>query len=302
MRQDAISRFSSEVIEAVARRHRQGAAGRITGTILDRGDGWQVDDMVCTLGPADRGFEERHDRVVISVVLAGTFQYRSPIAHELLTPGSFLLGNPGEYFTCGHEHGSGDRCVAFRFTPDYFEQIAADLGIRTGFAIGRLPAIRETARASATTAMGLGRAGGDIAWDELGVELAATALRLANGGTAKRAAVSRAALGRISESVRAIERDPTARLPLTALAAAAKLSPFHYLRSFEQVTGVTPHQFILRTRLREAATRIAAESSSIVEVAFGSGFGDLSNFNRAFRAEFGTSPRGFRATRRGNTA
>ena len=300
MPQTAVNRFSSEVVRAVARRQRLGEAGRISGTSLKRGAGWLVDDMVCTLGPGDHGFEEWHDGVVISVVLAGTFQYRSPIAHELLTPGSFLLGNRGEHFTCGHEHASGDRCVAFRYSPEYFERIAADLGVRPGFRIGRLPAIRETAQASAMVAAGLGRgASGDVAWDELGVRLAATALRLANGSPTRRQAVSRAALARISESVRTIERDPAARLPLSGLAAAASLSPFHYLRSFEQVTGVTPHQFILRTRLREAATRIAAESTSIVTIAFSTGFGDLSNFNRAFRAEFGTSPRAFRAAAAG---
>jgi len=51
----------------------------------------------------------------------------------------------------------------------------------------------------------------------------------------------------------------------------------------------------LRTRLREAALRLASESDKILDVALDSGFGDVSNFNRAFRSEFGMSPRAFRA-------
>jgi AraC-like DNA-binding protein len=48
-------------------------------------------------------------------------------------------------------------------------------------------------------------------------------------------------------------------------------------------------------RLREAATRLAAaEPVKILDIALDSGFGDVSNFNRAFRTEFGVSPRGFR--------
>ena len=58
----------------------------------------------------------------------------------------------------------------------------------------------------------------------------------------------------------------------------------------------SPHQYVLRLRLREAALRLAADPDpiKIVEIAFDAGFGDVSNFNRAFRAEFGMSPRRYR--------
>ena len=46
----------------------------------------------------------------------------------LLTPGSLLLGDAGGCFTCGHQHGEGDRCLAFHFEPAFFEQLAADAG------------------------------------------------------------------------------------------------------------------------------------------------------------------------------
>jgi AraC-like DNA-binding protein len=144
-------------------------------------------------------------------------------------------------------------------------------------------------------AAGLRGAAG-TAWEELGIGLVARALGLANGRPIRGLPVPRRAEARVTESVRTIERDPAARLTLRDLAARARLSPFHYLRTFERVTGVTPHQFILRTRLREAATRLAVEPAKIVEIAFDAGFGDLSNFNRAFRAEFGVSPRRFRAS------
>jgi len=57
---------------------------------------------------------------------------------------------------------------------------------------------------------------------------------------------------------------------------------------------VTPHQYVLRVRLRRAATTLATEPGKVVDVALESGFGDLSNFNRAFRAEFGVAPEGYR--------
>jgi AraC family transcriptional regulator len=56
------------------------------------------------------------------------------------------------------------------------------------------------------------------------------------------------------------------------------------------VTRVTPHQFILRARLREAAVRLKTTRNEVLEIALDTGFRDLSNFNHSFRAEFGMSP------------
>jgi AraC-like DNA-binding protein len=68
------------------------------------------------------------------------------------------------------------------------------------------------------------------------------------------------------------------------------MSEFHFLRTFKHVTRVTPHQFILRSRLREAAVRLSSTLDEVLEIALDTGFRDLSNFNHAFRAEFGMSP------------
>jgi transcriptional regulator GlxA family with amidase domain len=101
-------------------------------------------------------------------------------------------------------------------------------------------------------------------------------------------------LARVTAAVRRIERDPDDALSLRSLAREARLSPYHFLRTFERLTGVTPHQYVLRVRLRRAATALATEPAKVLDVALDSGFGDLSNFNRAFRAEFGVSPRVYR--------
>jgi AraC-like DNA-binding protein len=47
-------------------------------------------------------------------------------------------------------------------------------------------------------------------------------------------------------------------------------------------------------RLRRAAVRLGTEAAKVVEIALECGFGDISNFNRTFRAEFGVSPRAWR--------
>lgn len=109
-------------------------------------------------------------------------------------------------------------------------------------------------------------------------------------------------MARITEIVRAIERQPSRPLTLDDLARDARLNPYHFLRTFTRVTGLTPHQYILRARLREAALRLADHDrmppEKILDVAFECGFEDVSNFNHAFRTEFGVSPRTYRAQMR----
>jgi AraC family transcriptional regulator len=235
-----LAKIAAELERALARRSLEGTSGRTDARIVVRGEGWSVADVICTSGPEDRPFEEQHAHYAIAMVVAGTFQYRSPTGRGVMTPGSLMLGNPGQCYECGHEHARGDRCVAFWYAPDYFERLAADVrgrGEHVDFRHARIPALRPLAPMVARAAGGA-MGTGDVAWEELGISLAA------------------------------------------------------------RVAGVTPHQFIVRTRLCEAATRLASEQASVLETALDCGFGDVSNFNRAFRTEFGVSPTAYRQSGR----
>ncbi|HEX4759090.1 MAG TPA: AraC family transcriptional regulator [Terracidiphilus sp.] len=309
-----LAKIAVELGQAVARRAASGSApGPPTLRVLARGDGWSVDDLICTCGPHDRPFEERHGQFSIALVLAGTFQYRAAAGSDrkgqLMMPGSLLLGNPGQAFECGHEHGAGDRCLSFHFSQDYFERIAADAGAgrsRRRFQVLRLPAKGEMSELAARASAGLARTSNvqnagpsaAAAWEEIALKLAASTLRLANGEVRFASGPPSSATARMTRALRMIEKSQgsaqDSELTLQHLAQAAGLSPYHFLRTFEQVTGVTPHQYVRRLRLRHAATQLLADSSKILDIVMRCGFGDLSNFNRAFRTEFGVSPRQFR--------
>lgn len=292
-----MGKIAADLHLAVTRRVAGGAPGIAAGTPVARGAGWSVEDVVCTSGPADRPFEEQHSAVSIGIVVAGSFQYRSAAGRELMTPGSMLLGNPGQCFECGHDHASGDRCIAFHYAPEFFAQIAADAGATRPdrlFQVTRLPPSRELAALVARASEGVSVAT-EVSWEELAIQLASRAIQLGMERRPTQADPPSGAVARVTRSVREIERQPAEPFGLRHLASEAGLSPFHYLRTFLHLTGVTPHQFVLRTRLREAAARLAGEDTKIIEIALGSGFGDVSNFNRSFRTEFGVTPRGYRA-------
>ena len=281
---------------ALARRSASGGRGRTTALPLAQGDGWAVEDVICTSGPNDRPFEEQHSQFSIAIVAAGTFQYRSTTGRAFMTPGSMLLGNDGQCFECGHEHGSGDRCIACRFDPEYLEQTT---GIAVPFGSPRLPPMRESASVVAQACAAL-TGSTDVSWEEIGVRLAARVTELVRDCSRSMNELPASAVARVTRSVREIERDPSAKLTLRRLAADAGLSSYHFLRPFEQLTGVTPHQYVRRLRLRDAAVRLSLERARVIEIAYESGFNDVSAFNRAFRSEFGVNPQGYR--RRANGA
>jgi AraC family transcriptional regulator len=131
-------------------------------------------------------------------------------------------------------------------------------------------------------------------WEELSVQIAARTVQLTGDSLSRTSDSSPATIARITRSLRMIERDPKAPLTLPALAKEARLSPYHFLRTFVRMTGVTPHRYIVRARLREAAIRLATEDTNIVDIALDCGFGDVSNFNHAFQAEFKVNPRMYR--------
>ena len=114
---------------------------KLASNILASGPGWRVTDVVCHAGPNDRPVEEQHDAVCIAAVTAGTFQYRTANGAAVLAPGAMVLGNKGHCFECGHEHAIGDRCLAFHFTPEYWEEIVAAVpgAKRSLFGVPHLP-------------------------------------------------------------------------------------------------------------------------------------------------------------------
>ncbi|RAR47720.1 AraC-like DNA-binding protein [Paraburkholderia unamae] len=302
--------LAASLQRALAQREREGRAESASAPAarsLAAGPGWSVDDVVCTLGPGDRPYEERHARACLAIVAAGTFGYRSGNARALLTPGALMLGETGACFECGHRHAAGDRCISFHYDAAWLDEQAAAAGLAPAarrWRAARVPPVRAlaplVARACAD-ALAQERGNMGAAWDEVALALALATLRVMASGKDALApaavpAPGAAAVARVVAALNLIDETPDAAHTLASLAMAAGVSEFYFLRTFAAVAGVTPHQYLLRARLRAAALRLAADDEAkIVDLAFASGFNDLSNFNAAFRAEFGASPRAWRA-------
>ncbi|MGH7679825.1 MAG: AraC family transcriptional regulator, partial [Gemmatimonadaceae bacterium] len=118
------AKIAAGLADALAERSRSGARGGTTARVLAHGEGWSVLDVICTSGPSDRPYEERHSGVSIAIVACGSFEYRTTVGRSVMAPGSMLLGTQGRCFECGHAHAEGDRCISFRYAAEYFERVA----------------------------------------------------------------------------------------------------------------------------------------------------------------------------------
>jgi AraC family transcriptional regulator len=279
----------------------------MTAQTLASGPGWCVRDFVCSAGPHDRPFEERHEAVCIAAVAQGTFQYRSSHGVAFLAPGAVLLGNYDHCFECSHEHGVGDRCISVHLAPEFWEAAIASVpGARTAvFSVPRLPPLPSLIPVIAALAAA-SRDPDAAQLEELTLRLAGEVAHALYGVGPVRDAPSGRVLQRIADAVRRIESEADESTEpdqsLASFASDAAMSPYHFLRVFRDVVGMTPHQFVLRTRMHRAAVRLRRSDEPVSGIAFDAGFNDLSTFNRRFRRIVGITPTAFRARRRARVA
>ena len=258
-------------------------------TVLERG-GLAIVDYRCSARLRERPVVERHTAFSISYVRKGSFGYRYRGAAFELVAGSILLGAPGDEFACTHDHVCGDECLSVQLASELVDTLGASPAL---WRIGCLPPLAELVVAAEQTQAAVdGRSDGGV--DELALIFAARFAERASG--AKRAPFAARTRDRRRAIDAALWLDDHLHEPidLHSTAAAVDLSVFHFLRLFTAVVGATPHQYLLRARLRRAARLLAADDRSITDVAYDVGFGDLSNFVRTFRRAAGVSPRRFR--------
>jgi AraC-like DNA-binding protein len=84
------------------------------------------------------------------------------------------------------------------------------------------------------------------------------------------------------------QRDPSPSI--ADLAREVRMSPFHFIRQFEAVFGVTPHQFRIQTRLDAARHLLAAGRHSVTEVCMEVGCSSLGSFSALFTQRIGEAP------------
>ena len=268
----------------------------MTSTRVFRSNSVSVVDYRCKAGPKNTPFVEQHDSFSIAYVRRGTFGCRARGRSFELVTGSMLIGHPGDEYICTHEHTRGDECLSFHFTPALVEAIGYRPDVWRAVCVPPLPQLVVLGELAQAAAEG----SSDVGLDELGMLLAVRFVEILSGRQRKPAEARACERRRAVEAALWIDAHSHEPVDLESVAREVGASPFHFLRLFARVLGVTPHQYLIRSRLRRAARLLADDTMPVTEIALDVGFGDLSNFVRTFHRAAAMSPRSFRQAARGN--
>jgi AraC-like DNA-binding protein len=92
----------------------------------------------------------------------------------------------------------------------------------------------------------------------------------------------------------AIDRDYARPLDIAALARIALVSEAHFLRTFRDTFGETPHRYLQRRRVERAMAQLRSTDRGVTDLCIAVGFSSLGTFSRTFRDIVGCSPSAFR--------
>lgn len=99
---------------------------------------------------------------------------------------------------------------------------------------------------------------------------------------------------RLKRVVEYVDNHLAARISLTDLAAVAGLSRMHFASQFRAATGLRPHEYLMRRRIRRAEELLRNSTSAIVEIALTVGFQTQAHFTTVFKRFVGSTPRQWR--------
>jgi AraC-like DNA-binding protein len=262
--------------------------------LLDR-PSISVSDFRCTAVPGEKPFVEQFGAHSISYVRKGSFGCHHRGRLFELVAGSVLVGHPGDEFMCTHEHVCGDECLSFFLAPELVDALGGSKDIWQIGAAPPLPELMVLGELAQAAADG----DSDVGLDEIGQVFASRFVAAASGQPPRSARPTARDRRRAVETALWIDANSHRDIGLDDAAREAGSSAFHFLRIFAATLGVTPHQYLLRSRLRHAARRLADDDSAVTDIAYDTGFADLSNFIRTFHRAAGLSPMKFRQASRG---
>lgn len=265
-------------------------------TTIHEGPGLSIYDARCDARPGEKPYVEVYRRHSLAFVRRGSFGCRTLGASHELVAGAVLVGRPGQEYMATHEHHAcGDECLSLKLAPELAESLGAG---KAAWDLGRVPPLPQL-MVLGELAQAAAEGKSDVGADEAALAFAAKFAETVRGTEAGATNVPPRDRSRAVEAALWLEAHSAEEIDLEATAREAGLSAFHFLRVFSKVLGVTPHQYLLRTRLRRAARLLTEGERAVTDVALDVGFADLSNFVRSFRRAAGVSPGGFRRAARG---
>lgn len=229
-----------------------------------------------------------HEGPAIGIVARGVMKSYARGAEHTLPTGTVFLINPGEVHAPGPALPDGWVLRAFYFSEDFYAQLSRSLGLAdvrfSKLFVHHARLSQSFLALHRSLEQSVHRLESESAMLFLLGEIAHhySQIRPKGGfGKPENKKVQRAKdflLGNIQRGVGLIE-----------LASVVDFSPYHLLRAFRSVVGLTPHEFLTQMRV-ERAKFLLTSGHSISDVAVDTGFVDQAHLTRRFKALVGVTP------------
>ena len=265
----------------------------------------------------DVNLTRHRSRLSVRWIERGSYTYEVEGQRYLMRPGNFLLINDGQHYNSAIEEKQLTESFTLSFDPTLASDVALSLSRSREWLLDNEPVPAEPPSFFVNTYSVEGeyrklldrfvRVGrGDLRdvsladsfyklmeqllLDQQGVRRSMSQLSAARRTTREEL------YRRVSRARDFIHAHQGQSLSVEAIAYEARLSPYHFLRTFKQVFGLSPHQYLLNLRLNRARALMSAggKRPPLSLIALHCGFEDLSSFSKAFKRRFGQSPGRFR--------
>jgi AraC-like DNA-binding protein len=97
-----------------------------------------------------------------------------------------------------------------------------------------------------------------------------------------------------------IDANYQTNINLTQIISEAHFSKFHFIRLFKSVYGLSPHQYLMQKRVRQAKMELKENDNSILDVCFNVGFQSHSSFTHLFKRQTNKTPLQYRYQAKAN--
>ncbi|WP_291330042.1 AraC family transcriptional regulator [Desulfovibrio sp. UCD-KL4C] len=236
-----------------------------------------------------------HEGYAVGFIESGAMGFRYRGSNLLASKGSINLVVPGEIHDGHAASDEGWRYRMFYLPPEVLMSAARELGSKPVQPYFSMGVLEDTELAAA-----IYEAHFILQQDEATVlEKETLLLRMLISWISRHGEVRTNCPGVGSEhrAVRLareyMQDQPAENVGLEKLAGLGGLSPFHFVRVFEKHFGITPHAYLMQTRVNHAKNMLS-RSMRIADIAAECGFADQSHLTRQFRRQFGLTPGQYR--------